>query len=78
MGRTPNFKNLLKMQNNFLKKSKKYRGELKRYIKRNFGKKCGHIGKDEISLDCAVCKYWLAYEFLSWLVDDVEFSERKK
>lgn len=56
----------------FIEKSKKYRNELKRYIKRNFGRKCGHIGKDEISLDCIVCKAWLTYDFFSWFVDEID------
>ena len=56
----------------FNERSKEYRKELKNYLRRNFGKKCGHIGKDKISLDCAVCKVWLTYEFLSWFVDEIE------
>jgi len=56
----------------FIKKSRQYQKELKRFIRLNFGKKCGHIGRDEISLDCPICKAWLAYEFLSWLIDSIE------
>jgi len=63
-------------QKSFLKKSKIYRKELKKYIQKNFGKKCGHIGKDEVSLDCAVCKSWLTYEFLSWFIDIIDDLER--
>jgi len=63
-------------QKGFIKKSREYQKELKRFIQLNFGKKCGHIGGDEISLDCPICKSWLAYEFLSWLIDLVEDTEK--
>ena len=56
----------------FIKKSKQYQKELKYFISKNFGRKCGHIGKDQISLDCVVCKSWLTYEFYSWFLDTVE------
>ena len=56
----------------FIKTSKNYRKELKKFIRLNFGEKCGHIGKDAISLDCVVCKSWLTYEFLSWFIDNIE------
>ena len=59
-------------QKEFIQKSREYQKELKKFIRVNFGKKCGHIGKDEISLDCPICKSWLAYEFLSWFIDSVE------
>lgn len=58
-------------QKEFIKKSRQYQKELKKYIRLNFSKKCGHIGKDEISLDCPTCKSWLTYEFLSWFVDNI-------
>lgn len=61
----------------FLQISKKYRKELKSYIQKNFGKKCGHIGKDEISLDCTVCKTWVAYEFFAWFVDNLDDLEKR-
>ena len=60
----------------FIKKSKEYLKQLKKYITLDFGKKCGHIGRDEISLDCIVCKSWLTYEFLSWFIDTVEDLEK--
>lgn len=56
----------------FIRKSKRYQKELKKFIQQYFGKKCGHIGKDEVSLDCPICKSWLTYEFLSWFIDLVE------
>lgn len=62
----------------FIKKSRQYQKELKKFIRLNFGRKCGHIGRDEVSLDCPVCKSWLAYEFLSWLIDMVEDTEKIK
>ena len=64
------------MSKSFITKSKKYQKEFRRYIENNFGKKCGHIGKDKISLDCIVCKSWLAYEFFSWFVDEVDYLEK--
>ena len=60
----------------FTKKSKEYLKQLKKYITSNFGKKCGHIGRDELSLDCVVCKAWLTYEFFSWFVDEIEDLEK--
>lgn len=65
------------MKSNFVKNSKKYQRELKKFIQLNFGKKCGHIGKDEISLDCVICKSWLTYEFLSWFIDNIEDLEKR-
>lgn len=41
-------------QKEFIQKSREYQKELKKFIRANFGKKCGHIGKDEISLDCPI------------------------
>ena len=41
-------------QKKFIQKSREYQKELKKFIRANFGKKCGHIGKDEISLDCPI------------------------
>jgi hypothetical protein len=64
------------MRKQFIKESRKYQKELKKYIKSNFGRKCGHIGADKISLDCAVCKAWLTYEFLSWFIDEIEDLEK--
>lgn len=61
----------------FIVKSRKYQKELRSYIKNNFGKKCGHIGRDKISLDCILCKAWLAYEFFSWFVDIAEDLEKE-
>ena len=59
-------------QKEFVRKSRQYQKDLKKFIQLNFGKKCGHIGKDEISLDCQICKSWLTYDFLSWFIDFVE------
>ena len=56
----------------FIKASRNYQKRMKQYIRSNFGRKCGHIGREEISLDCAVCKVWLSYEFLSWFIDLAE------
>lgn len=64
-------------QKGFIKKSRKYQRELKKYINSNFGKKCGHIGEEKISLDCVVCKSWLTYEFLSWFIDNIEDLEKR-
>lgn len=55
----------------FLKQSIQYRKTLKKQLESSIGRKCGHIGKDQISLDCAVCKSWLTYEFFSWFIDDL-------
>lgn len=56
----------------FTKKSIQYEKELKRYMKSDYGKKCGHIGQNKIDLNCIVCKGWLTYEFFSWLVDQMK------
>ncbi len=42
------------------------------YLKSGYGKKCGHIGQDKLDLNCVVCKSWLVFEFLSWLVDQMK------
>ena len=60
----------------FTKKSREYLKQLKKYIKSGFGNKCGHIGRDQISLDCIVCKSWLTYEFLSWFVGEIDDLEK--
>ena len=68
-------KKLFKPSKN-LKEMKAFRVKLKNKILKGFGKKCGHIGQNKISLDCAVCKSWLAFEFFSWLVSEFEDLER--
>lgn len=65
----------------FTRKSIQYEKELRKYMKFGYGKKCGHIGQNKIELNCVVCKSWLAFEFFSWLVDQMkEFDswERKE
>ncbi|KKT40976.1 hypothetical protein A2W54_01445 [Candidatus Giovannonibacteria bacterium RIFCSPHIGHO2_02_43_13] len=56
----------------FFQISEKYQKELKSYIQKNFGRKCGHIGKDQLSLDCVICKTWVTYEFFSWFVENLD------
>lgn len=52
-----------------LKAHKKW---LKKYLLDGYGKRCGHISQNKISLDCIVCKHWLAYEYYSWIVENAE------
>jgi len=42
------------------------------FILKNYGRRCGHIGRDKVSLDCAVCKSWLFYELFAWFVENQE------
>ena len=65
----------LRKQSKKIKEIKAFRAKLKNYILKGFGKKCGHIGQNKVSLDCAVCKSWVAFEFFSWLVDEIEDLE---
>ncbi len=57
------------------KELKQFQTKLRKYIVKNFGKKCGHIGKDQMSLDCVACKSWLTYEFFSWFAETAKDLE---
>lgn len=57
----------------FIAESKVYQRKLKKFL-RNYGRRCGHIGKDEISLDCIVCKSWLFYDLFAWFIENAEDS----
>ncbi|MBI2633575.1 MAG: hypothetical protein HYW78_04315 [Parcubacteria group bacterium] len=70
-------KNKTKKRRTFVQKSKEYKNKLKKYLEKNFGKKCGHIGADTISLDCVNCKSWIAYDFFSWFVEMIEMLDAK-
>lgn len=56
----------------FITASKKYQKSLRNFLSKNYGKRCGHIGKDEVSLDCVICKTWLFYDLFVWFIENQE------
>lgn len=60
----------------FIAASKEYQRSLKRFLSKNYGKRCGHIGKNNVSLDCVVCKVWLFYDLFAWFLENQEDALR--
>ena len=56
----------------FIVASKNYFKLLRRFLLKNYGRRCGHIGKDKISLDCPICKSWLFYDLFAWFLENQE------